>query len=329
MTEPKKKLTREQKKAKKERSTQLDKEYSLKEPLSKENKKRIAVIAVLAVLCVGVWVWSGIFTTDAPKKEPQKPSTPTVDTNSPVTQAPVTSAPQQEAPQTVTPTPSETPSQSPSENSATEDSLAEAIENACAAVNKAKKAQNFTATKDQEIKLSLTECSIPGIVNLANSILERYGKRKVTEFTFENGVGYDETNKEEVSVMDAIPPTAKDFRLEEAGIASYEVTKDGENTKYVFTLIEESSTLENPVPTYHAMAMDYLDMSKVDIAPAQVTQADFTYPGATVTVVVNPNGDLVTFEEYMPMHTIGAGKLGLTASGVMDGSIDEIWTFNW
>lgn len=54
-------LMKEQRKAQRERSKQLDKEYSLREPLTDENKTRIAVISVLAVLCAGVWVWSGIF----------------------------------------------------------------------------------------------------------------------------------------------------------------------------------------------------------------------------------------------------------------------------
>lgn len=319
MEQKKKKLSRAERKARKKRSRELDYEYGLKEKLEKKDFLLIPVIVILAVVV--------FFNLKSPAVKPENNTA-----SSPVVNHASVSSPATNQAQTQTDsnsTQNETPA--PTENGETEspDELSQAIETACAAVNKAKHTENFSATKDQEIKLALTECSIPGMTTLANPILERYGKRRVIDFKFENGVGYDETHKEEVSAADAIPPTEKDFALDKNGISSYEISKNGENTKYVFKLIEENSTLDNPVPTYHAMAMDYLDMAGIDIAPAQITQADFNYPGATVTIEVDPSGNLAYFEEYMPVCGTGAGRLGLSASGTIDGYIDEIWTFNW
>lgn len=329
-------------KAQAKKPSVLYKTYAAPSRMSRGEKQ--GLIAVIALLIIFAAVWFKIAAPSSQKNinstpKPQatvqtsKPAdAPTVNTQTtvPVAQPSVeTTQPAQSQTQDAEETtqPQEQTEAKP-ETSDT-DELQTAIDTACAAVNKAKHTDNFTATKDQEIHLELTECSVPGMTKLAKPILERFGKRKVTEFEFKDGVGYDSNEKEDVKASDAIPPTAKDFKLEKDGIKSYEVTKSGDKTKYIFTLIEEHSSLESPVPTYHAMALDYLDMSGIDIAPAEITQADFTYSGATITVEVDSNGNLTYFEEYMPMHTIGAGKLGLTASGTMEGYIDEIWTFNW
>lgn len=325
----KKKQTRAGEKAEKKRSKELDGEYSSVKSLSSSDKKLIAVVAVLIIVCAAVWAKSGIFGGGDKDNEPQTVKE-TEKTETVVSPEPPQSIPTETTVTQPTQNNNENESEDVSQNeNSPSDELQSAIDAACAAVNKAKRTENFSATKDQEIKLSLTECNIPGVAKLANPILERYGKRRTIDFTFENGVGYDETYEKEVTPNEALPPTDKDFVLDKNGIASYEITKNGENTRYVFHFVEEKTTLENPVPQYHAMAMDYLDMSSVDIAPAKVTQADFDYTGAIVTVEVDPSGTLTYFEEYMPMHSTGAGKLGLTASGTMEGYIDEIWTFRW
>lgn len=319
MKRSKRKLSRAERKAERKRIKANRKEYRLTEPLSRKDY----LIIVFCVICLAATVV--LFKVSGN----EKPQTEQTAANSAVINSNVTQPATQTITQPVTQnnenTESTTAVSTPDEETA--DELQEAITAACAAVNKMKHSDNFSATKDQEIKLELTECSIPGMTKLANPILERYGKRRVIDFNFENGIGYDETHKEDVTAADAIPPTGKDFALDKNGIASYEIAKNGDNTRYVFKLKEENSTLDNPVPTYHAMAMDYLDMAGIDIAPAQITQADFYYSGATVTVEVDQNGNLTYFEEYMPVKGTGAGKLGLSASGTMDGYIDEIWTF--
>lgn len=320
------KPTKAEKKAEKKRSKELDKEYSLKEPMTEKDKKLIAIIGVLVVICAAVWFKSGLL-SGAPNVTVKENG----DNETTVSQAiPSVNTQTDAVIQTTQPSETQTDEIQQSADSQPEsekNELQSAIDKACEAVNAMKHKENFTAVKNQEIHLELVECSVPGMTTLAKPILERFGKTKVTEFTFENGTGYDSNSKEDVKASDAIPPTEKDFKLEEPGIASFEVSENGENTKYVFNLIEEKTSLDNPVPTYHAMALDYLDLSKVDIAPAEITQADFTYSGAKITVEVDPDGNLIYFEEYMPMHTVGAGKLGLTASGTMEGYIDEVWTF--
>ena len=51
---------RELRKAQRARKKELDKEYSLSEPLTSSDKRVIRWIAVLSVICVATWLKSGI-----------------------------------------------------------------------------------------------------------------------------------------------------------------------------------------------------------------------------------------------------------------------------
>ena len=51
---------REMRKAQRARKKELDKEYSLSEPLTSSDKRVIRWIVVLSVICVATWLKSGI-----------------------------------------------------------------------------------------------------------------------------------------------------------------------------------------------------------------------------------------------------------------------------
>lgn len=51
---------RELRKAQRARKKELDKEYSLSEPLTSSDKRVIRWIVVLSVICVATWLKSGI-----------------------------------------------------------------------------------------------------------------------------------------------------------------------------------------------------------------------------------------------------------------------------
>ena len=61
----------------------------------------------------------------------------------------------------------------------------------------------------------------------------------------------------------------------------------------------------------------------------EVTKADFEYPGAQISVTLDGEGKVVEYHEHLDMKGTGEGALGLTASGSMEGYIDEKWSIEW
>ncbi len=199
----------------------------------------------------------------------------------------------------------------------------------CAAVNSVKTAQNFGAVKYQNIDMKLTECSVSFAVGIANPIIEKFTGEETLNYQFVNGSCIGPKSGEPVTPNLVIPPSDRLFALDGNGVTSATVTKNGYDTTYSISLVPETATLEAPAPYYHALCMDYLDMNALDLGIAKLNKADYSYPGATVNVTVNQLGQIIRYEEYMPLSAFGEGSLGLTASGTISGSLHEIWTFTW
>ncbi len=199
----------------------------------------------------------------------------------------------------------------------------------CAAVNSVKTAQNFGAVKYQNIDMELTECSMSFAIAIANPIIEKFTGEETLNYQFVNGSCIGPKSGEPVTPNYVIPPSDRLFALDGNGVTSATVTKNGYDTTYTISLVPETATLEAPAPYYHALCMDYLDMNALDISPAKINKGSYTYPGATVTVTVNQLGQIIRYEEYMPLSAYGEGSLGITASGTISGSLHEVWTFTW
>ena len=199
----------------------------------------------------------------------------------------------------------------------------------CTAVNSVKTAQNFGAVKYQNIDVKLTECSVSFAVGIANPIIEKFTGEETLNYQFVNGSCIGPKSGEPVTPNLVIPPSDRLFALDGNGITAATVTKSGYDTTYSISLVPETATLEAPAPYYHALCMDYLDMNALDLGIAKLNKANYSYPGATVNVTVNQLGQIIRYEEYMPLSAFGEGSLGLTASGTISGSLHEIWTFTW
>ncbi len=199
----------------------------------------------------------------------------------------------------------------------------------CGAVNSVKTAQNFGAVKYQNIDMKLTECSMSFAIGIANPIIEKFTGEETLNYQFVDGTCIGPKSGEPVTPNYVIPPSDRLFALDGNGVTSATVTKNGYDTTYTISLVPETATLEAPAPYYHALCMDYLDMNALDISPAKINKGSYTYPGATVTVTVNQLGQIIRYEEYMPLSAFGEGSLGITASGTISGSLHEVWTFTW
>ncbi len=203
------------------------------------------------------------------------------------------------------------------------------LEAMCMAVNSAKTAQNLDAVKYQNISLTLDSCSVSLAVSLVNPIIEKFTGEKTLNYQFTNGSCISPETGEAVTPNYVIPPTDRLFSLDPNGVTAAVVTKNGADTTYSISLVGESATLENPAPYYHAMCMDYLDVSTLDLGIAKLTRSDVTYPGATVNITVNQIGQIIRYEEYMPLAAYGEGSIGVSATGNISGFLHEVWTFTW
>lgn len=207
------------------------------------------------------------------------------------------------------------------------------------AIDNMKAEQNMTAVQTESIQINVTECSVPRLLNAVNKIVQNFTGEKSATYSFVNGqatgVRPDGSAVEDEGVVaptQVIPPKNKNFELTEAGIAEATAAKDGENTVYTLKLVEESTTLDSPVPANNAAAIGYLDLTKISdkIGGAQILAANMHYPGSTVTATVDPSGKLVKLALYLPMDGYGEAKLlAFTGNASFEGNQTETWTFTY
>lgn len=189
---------------------------------------------------------------------------------------------------------------------------------------------SFTGHKVQNIKIELVDSSMPSMNGFVNNIIKAFVKEEVYDYDFTNGVAEDPENGGTSASKSIFPPGDADFTLKKEGVASAKKTKEGENTVYSVVIVAETSTLENPRPPHHNSAADTLDLSTVNIPVATITKADFEYAGATVSVTLNPEGEVVGYYEKLPISGTGEAKaLGLSGYGTIEGYLEENWDIKW
>ena len=196
-------------------------------------------------------------------------------------------------------------------------------------VNQVKKEQNMTASTNGVVNVSVTDCSFKGAVGTINNIItnitDSFGG--VATYNFSGGQATD-ADGNTVTPWDVIPPTKKDFSAVDAGVASAKVEKEGENLRYTIVMVEESTTLTSPVPTYNSTVIGYLDLAGLDL-PITLTQADMKYPGSTISVLVTPEGKVIELVNKLPMEGTGAAKIIKDVFASFGGALDETWTFSY
>ncbi|MBR3954683.1 MAG: hypothetical protein IKJ63_04340 [Clostridia bacterium] len=199
------------------------------------------------------------------------------------------------------------------------------------AVNFAKEQKDFSAHQLQQVEIRLTDCTLSWAVAIINRAIGVFNGPHDFDYTFINGVCADpkEDFQTNTTPFSSIPPSDRLFALEPNGVVAYSAYE--ENGEYVFsvTLPFEYTDAEILVPYYHAQAMDYLDLGDFDFGIGEITDAICNYPGATVAVHLDQNGNLLKYEETIPMNGSGTGKLGIELSASFEGSMYECWTFDW
>ena len=291
------------------------------EKLNFQQKKEGGLIAVLSLVALALLVFSvNAFKSEAPASQPSAPVTAATSSVQPATQAPqTTAAPVTETTAAATPAP------------AVVDETEEVLRVLTESMHKIKSSEaNFKGHKVQNINLKLVDSSMPSMNDFVNSIISTFIKEEVYDYDFTNGVSVDPESGSESKSNSIFPPGDIEFSLKKEGIASAKIEKDGENTVYSVVLVAETSTLENPRPPHHNSAADTLDLSSIEIPVATITKADFEYPGATISVTLNPEGEICGYYEHLRINGTGEAKaLGLTGFGTIEGYMEEKWDIEW
>ncbi len=189
---------------------------------------------------------------------------------------------------------------------------------------------NFTGHKVQNINLKLVDSSVPAVNNIINGVIQAFVKEEILDYDFTNGISPDPEGDGTVDAYNTFPPGDKPFDLTKQGVASASKKTEGENTVYTIVIVPETSTLENPRPPHHNAAADTLDLSTVEIPIITLTKVDFEYPGATVSVTLNPEGEVVGYYERLVIVGTGEGYgLGITGYGTIEGYMEENWDIEW
>lgn len=193
------------------------------------------------------------------------------------------------------------------------------------AMNKTKNmTQNCNATKKTNVQINVVDCSVPSLTSTVNRIVQGFTGEETTDYAFVNGVTSDGK-----TILSELPPSNKETSITADGIAvaSCDNYGDGGYT-YTLTLVSETGSLD-VIPPYHSVTVGYLDIASLDIPMVTIQKADMSYPGATVTINVNKDGLIDSYDCKFPMTGNGEAKLGLTGTASFEGSMDETWTFNW
>ncbi len=189
-------------------------------------------------------------------------------------------------------------------------------------VNQAKAEQNMSAVKDESINVTIVDISVSFLKDTVNNIVKNLvgDGPTTTNYTFTNGQTADGKTP-----YGEIPPCGMAFELPVEGVVDAKVEKQGDNTVYTVTLVEEHTTKDAPVPQYNSKTVGYLDITSLDI-PLEITTANMHYPATVVEVTVDANGKVTKLVNKLPMSGEGAVAVG---SAKFEGGQNETWVFTY
>ena len=179
--------------------------------------------------------------------------------------------------------------------------------------------ESFTAKiKDAYPGGALTEL-------LADNIVKLVGSEGQQTLYFNGGYA---VNKDGETVPVLLPQRSA-FSLPEAGVASAEISREGDKTRVRLVLVPETVSM-GQVPTYNAGAIGYLDTSDMSFKIITISRVDITYPGSVIDAVIRSDGyiESVTYTINMSTYAELSG-MGITGYGTLEGAQTESWQLVW
>lgn len=201
------------------------------------------------------------------------------------------------------------------------------ISTAEAALNKTRAyAGNVTVNHTESFVADVTECTGGDIVKTVANLMIGWIVKPVDEvLSFSGGRALN-------SEGEALPlglPIRNNFSLTQAGAASANITRSGNEYIIKIKLIEEKVGMYE-VPKHNAASIGYLDVANFDLSLFTVDSADIVYKGSSIEVHINSEG-YVTYAKYnIPLNVSGSAHRGsISGSAVFNGEQTEIWDFRW
>ncbi len=195
------------------------------------------------------------------------------------------------------------------------------------AMAKLESTTDFTAHVVDDIQVTVVDCSIAMATSLVNGVVQMFVGQTDNTYTFVGGI---ETASGQ-SVTEFVIPSASAFNLDPAGIASASAAQDGDNVVYTVTLIEETATYASPVAPYHQTTVGYLDLTDIGLpSTVSIDEATLNYHGSTMTIIVDSEGRVTSFDVEFPMDGGGTASISFfSGSAEFEGSMDQTWTFTY
>lgn len=269
-----------------------------------------------------------VVNTVTPTAQPTTPPTTqptTIPTTVPTTQ-PTTVLPPVIDPNQNSTAPTVQPSSNaPVSNDPSSLSKAQIIEKMNGYMKALKAEQNVKAHKSENITVEVTDCSVPAAVSAINAIIKNLAGSEEIDYTIANGAAASGE-----TMFSIIPPTNKDFLLTDAAVLTATAKASGTDTVYTVVLVEESTTINSPVPQYNSTAIGYLDLASLDLPAVTIAEADMKYPGSTVEITVNADGKVTKLVNKLPMSGYGKAQISFfNGNATFQGALDESWTFTY
>lgn len=245
------------------------------------------------------------------------------------TAAPDTTAAPAGSDTTAAPAGSDATTAAPAGNTGMPSSKEEIVAKYVELYNAAKNEQNVKIHKVGKVDIQVTDFSVPSLSGAINKIVEGLVKPYDENWEIVNGAASDGSG---TTANNVLTPGGREITLKPEGVANATCTPEGDGYKMVITLIQEKSTFDgtNTVnPVHHESCLQPLNLATLEIKPATISAADMTYPGATITMVVNGAGKPTHVEQKLPMEGSGSGKLGLSVTVGLKGEMNETFDLTY
>ncbi len=206
-------------------------------------------------------------------------------------------------------------------------SKSEILSTAEAALNKTRRfTGNITVNHSESFVADVTECTGGDIVKSVANVMIGWIVKPVDEVL--NFSGGKAVNSEGETLPLGLPIRSS-FSLAQAGAASANITKNGNEYIIKIKLVEEKVGMYE-VPKHNAASVGYLDVASLDLSLFTVDTADIIYRGSSIELHINSDG-YVTYAKYnIPLNVSGSAHRGsISGSAVFNGEQTEIWDFRW
>ena len=163
------------------------------------------------------------------------------------------------------------------------------------------------------------------VKNLVNGLISDIGGPEDEMLAFNGGSAVNAEGK----TMPMLLPSSGNFTLTPAGVANATATAEGDNIKIQLSLSPETASM-GQVPQHHSSCIGYMDIASFGITVVDITKADTTYTGTTVTAVINSAGNIVSYSYDMPLKIAFTGSKGpISADVAIDARQVETWDIQW